>query len=68
MAPEKERKPPRAEFEAAYYAKKLGRPLRRKLLQRPVTDFSDGDITAASHAEEPSREAYGPPPPEDRAG
>jgi len=67
MAPKKERKPSREEFKAAS-SKELGRPLRRKLPQRPVTDFSDGDITAASHAEEPSWEAYGPPPPEDRAG
>jgi hypothetical protein len=67
MAPKKARKPSREEFKAAS-SKELGRAPRRKLPQRRVTDFPDSDITAASHAEEPSRETYGPPPPEDRAG
>jgi hypothetical protein len=68
MAPEKDRKAPREEFEVAYYTKELGRPLQRKLLQRRLSDLSDSNITAASHGEEPSWENYGPPPPEDRAG
>ncbi len=71
MAPDKDRKQPktpREEFEVAYYTKELGRPLQRKLLQRRLNDFSDSNITAASHCDEPSWEGYGPPPPEDRAG
>jgi hypothetical protein len=67
MAPKKERKPQREEFNTAS-SKERGRPLRRKLPLRRATDFSDSDITAASHAEEPSWESYGPPPREDRAG
>jgi hypothetical protein len=67
MAPKKARKPSREEFKAAS-SKELGRALRRKLPQRRATDLSGSDVTAASHAEEPSRETYGPPPPEDRAG
>ena len=68
MAPDKERKAGRDEFEVAYYTKELGRPLQRKLLQRRLNDFSDSTITAASHGDEPSMESDTPPPPEDRAG
>ena len=71
MAPDKDRKQPktpREEFEVAYYTTELGRPLQRKLLQRRLADFSDSNITAANHGDEPSWEGYGPPPPEDRAG
>ena len=68
MTPEKEQRPPREEIEVEYYTKELGRPRQRKLPRRRVHEGSDSSITAASHGEEPSREGWGPPPPEDRAG
>ena len=68
MAPEKDRKAPREEFEVAYYTKELGRSLQRKLLQRRLDDFTDSSITAATHGDEPSADSYQPPPREDRAG
>jgi hypothetical protein len=67
MSPEKERRPPRDEFEVECYTKELGRRRQRKLPQRRVRDVSDSNIAAASH-EEPSWQDYGSPPPEDRAG
>ena len=67
MTPEKGKKPLREEFEVEYPKKGRGRRSQRKLLRRRVHDVSD-DLTAASHAEEPSWERYDPPPPEDRAG
>lgn len=68
MAPDKDRKAARQEFEVAYYTKELGRPLQRKMLQRHLNDFSDSSITAASHGDEPSVEGDTSPPREDRAG
>ena len=68
MTPEKEQRPPREEVEVEYSTKELGRRRERKLLRRRVHDAFDNSITAASHGEEPSREGWGPPPREDRAG
>lgn len=68
MAPDKDRKAPREEFEVAYYTKELGRPLQRQLLQRRLNDLTDHAITAASHGDEPSMENNTTPPREDRAG
>jgi hypothetical protein len=68
MTPEKERKPPREEFEVEYYTKEVGRRRQRKLLRRRVHEVCDSNVTAASHAEEPSWEDWSPPPREDRAG
>ena len=70
MAPDKDpdRKAAREEFEVAYYTKELGRGLQRKMLQRRFDDFSDSTITAAGHGEEPSPDARGGTPREDRAG
>lgn len=68
MAPDKQRKPAREEFEVAYYTKELGRSLQRKLLQKRLDDFSDGGTAAAAHGEESSSESYAPLPREDRAG
>jgi hypothetical protein len=65
---DKDRKAPREEFEVAYYTKELGRSLQRELLQRRLTDLSDGSITAASHGEESSPESNYVSPREDRAG
>jgi hypothetical protein len=64
---DKDRRAARQEFEAAYYAKELGRSLQRKLLQRQLADVSDSGITAANHGEEPSPD-WDAPPREDRAG
>jgi hypothetical protein len=68
MTPEKTQKPPREEFEVEHHTKQLGSRRQRKLLRWRIHEASDGSITAASHGEEPSRERWGPPPPEDRAG
>lgn len=68
MAPDKERKPTRREFEVDYYTKELGRPLQRKLLQRRLNDITDSNITAASHGDDPKMEVETQPPREDRAG
>jgi hypothetical protein len=68
MAPEKDRKAARQEFEVAYYTKELGRSLQRKMLQKRLDDFTDsGGIAAAKHGEL-AAEHFDPPPPEDRAG
>ena len=69
MAPDKDRKPAREEFEVAYYTKELGRPLQRKLLQRRLEEFAESPVTAARHGDEPSIEkGWDPLPREDRAG
>ena len=71
MAPDKDRKPARQEYEVACYTKELGRSLQRKMLQRRLDDFTDSGTTtaaAAQHGDEPSAESYAPPPREDRAG
>jgi hypothetical protein len=70
MAPDKERKAARQEFEVAYYTKELGRSLQRKMLQKRLDDFTDsaGASTAGTHGDEPSAEKYEAPPREDRAG
>ena len=68
MTPEKERRPPREEFEVEFYAKVLGRRRQRKLPQCRVRDTSDSNNAAATSYEEPSWQDYGPPPREDRAG
>ena len=68
MAPDKDRKAARQEFEVAYYTKELGRSLQRKLLQKRLDDFSDSSITAAQHGDDPKADSYSPPPREDRAG
>ncbi len=69
MAPDKDRKAPRQEFEVAYYTKELGRRLQRKMLQSRLNDFSESTITAAAqHDDDPSMDQQGEPPREDRAG
>ena len=68
MAPDKEGKPPREEFEVAYYTKELGRALQRKMLQRRLDDFTDSGVNARAHGEETSPDPLDKPPPEDRAG
>jgi hypothetical protein len=67
MAPEKDRKTARQEFEVAYYTKELGRSLQRKMLQKRLDDFTDSSGITAKH-DELSAEAFDPPPREDRAG
>jgi hypothetical protein len=68
MAPDKNRKAARQEFEVAYYTKELGRPLQRKLLQRQLNELAESSSAVASHGDEPSMESTRPLPPEDRAG
>jgi hypothetical protein len=70
MAPEKESKAPREEFEVAYYTKELGRALQRKMLQQRLNDLAGGSAgtAAAHHGDQPSAQDNAPPPREDRAG
>jgi translation initiation factor RLI1 len=71
MAPEKERKAVREEFEVAYYTKELGRPLQRKLLQQRLNELSGGGtagVAAAHHGDQPAAQDSASPPREDRAG
>jgi hypothetical protein len=70
MAPEKERKAVREEFEVAYYTKELGRPLQRKMLQQRLNEFAGGSagVAAAHHGDQPSAQDSAQPPREDRAG
>jgi hypothetical protein len=68
MTPVKAQKPSREEFEVERHSPQLGSRRQRKLLRRRIHDASDSSIKPASHGEEPSRERWGPPPPEDRAG
>jgi hypothetical protein len=68
MAPEKDRKAARQEFEVAYYTKELGRSLQRKMLQKRLDDFSDSSGVTTMHGDAPAAENYDPPPREDRAG
>ena len=68
MAPDKEVKTTREEFEVAYYTKELGRALQRKMLQRRLDDFTDSGVAARAHGEEASPEPADKSPPEDRAG
>jgi len=70
MAPEKEWKAPREEFEVAYYTKELGRALQRKLLQQRLNELSGGKaaVAAAHHGDQPSMQENAQPPREDRAG
>lgn len=68
MAPDKDRKAARQEFEVTYYTKELGRSLQRKTLQKRLDDLADSSISAATHGDEPSSDNYAPTPREDRAG
>lgn len=70
MAPDKERRAPREEFEVAYYTKELGRPLQRKMLQKRLDELSASSASSASnhHGDQPSGQEHQAPPREDRAG
>jgi hypothetical protein len=50
MAPDKDAKAAREEFEVAYYTKELGRPLQRKLLQRRFDELGEGHSVPAADA------------------
>ena len=61
MAPDKDGKAAREEFEVAYYTKELGRPLQRKLLQRRLDELGEGHSVSAAaptHGEEPDHDRH----------
>ena len=68
MAPDKDSKKPRDEFEVEYYTKELGRTLQRKMLQKRLDDFTFPGVGRASHGEEPAPETRSETPRDDRAG
>lgn len=72
MAPDKDEKAARDEFEVAYYTKELGRPLQRKLLQRRLDELGEGHSVSAadsmSHGEDAVRDRHDRSSREERAG
>lgn len=72
MAPDKDGKAAREEFEVAYYTKELGRPLQRKLLQRRLDELGEGHSVSAADAssrgDSSDRDRHDKSQREDRAG
>ncbi len=67
MEPDKAReREPRHEYEVAYFARELGRTIRRKLLVQHME--ASGSAAGSAHGEDSSFQTHDNPPQHDRAG